>query len=69
MPRQMERQGPVSHSTFGNLSVPGTRAGAIVSLGLVIIAWLAIPIARPFIVGTLGLGFTIGLILWWTHNK
>jgi hypothetical protein len=69
MPRQMERQRPASYSTFGNLSVPGTRAGAIVSLGLVFIAWLVIPIARPFILGTVGFGSVVGLILWWKHNK
>jgi hypothetical protein len=69
MPRQIERQGPSSPNTFGNLSVPGTRAGAIVSLGLVVIAWLVIPLARPFILGTAGLGLLIGLILWWKHNN
>jgi hypothetical protein len=69
MPRQMERQRPTSYNTFGNLSVPGTRAGAIVSLGLVVLAWLVIPIARPFILGTGGLGSVIGLILWRKHNK
>ncbi len=69
MPRQIERQGPSSHNTFGNLSVPGTRAGAIVSLGLVVIAWLVIPLARPFLLGTAGLGLVIGLILWWKHNN
>jgi hypothetical protein len=69
MPRQLERQRAAPQSTFGSLSVPGTRAGAIVPLGLVIIAWLVIPIARPFILGTGGLGSVIGLILWWKHNK
>jgi hypothetical protein len=69
MPRQMERQGPSSHHNFGNLSVPGTRAGAIVSLGLVVIAWLVIPIARPFLLGTGALGLVIGLILWRKHNN
>jgi hypothetical protein len=54
---------------YGGLSVPGTRAGAIVSIGLVVLAWLAIPIARPFILGTVGLGFLVGLFLWWRHNK
>jgi hypothetical protein len=69
MPRQMERQGPSNHNNFGNLSVPGTRAGAIVSLGLVVIAWLVIPIARPFLLGTGALGLVIGLILWRKHNN
>jgi hypothetical protein len=69
MSRQMERQEPYSYSGFGSLSVPGTRAGAIVSLGLALIAWLVIPLARPFIIGAGGLGCVIGLILWWKHNK
>ena len=54
---------------YGGLSVPGTHAGAIVTIGLVVLAWIAIPIARPFILGTGGLGLILGLILWWRHNK
>jgi hypothetical protein len=54
---------------FGGLTVPGTPVGAIVSIGMVILCWLAIPIARPFILGTGGLGLIVGLILWWRHNK
>jgi hypothetical protein len=53
----------------GGLSVPGTRAGAIVTIGLVVLAWIAIPLARPFILGTGGLGLILGLIMWWRHNK
>jgi hypothetical protein len=54
---------------FGNVPVPGTKAGAIVSLGLVVIAWFAIPVARPFILGTIGLGMVVGLILQWMHGR
>jgi hypothetical protein len=54
---------------FGNLPVPGTKAGAIVSIGLVIIAWFAIPVARAFILGTLGLGAIVGLFLTWLHSR
>src|SRR3981081_1927473 len=54
---------------FGGLTVPGTPVGAIVSIGMVILCWLAIPIARPFILGTGGLGLIVGLILWWKHTK
>jgi len=54
---------------YGGLSVPGTRAGAVVSIGLVVLAWLAIPLARPFILGPVGLGLLVGLFLWWRHNK
>jgi hypothetical protein len=68
-PLQVERPRPASFSSFGSFSVPGTRAGAVVSIGLVVIAWLAIPIAHPFLLGTGGLGVLIGVILWWKHNQ
>ncbi len=64
-----ERPEPHSLSTFGNVPVPGTRAGAIVSLGLAVLAWIAIPVARPFLLGTVGLGLVVGLILRWKHNR
>jgi hypothetical protein len=54
---------------FGNLPIPGTKAGAIVSLGLVLIAWIAIPVARAFILGTVGLGALVGVMLWWFHSR
>jgi hypothetical protein len=66
--RTRERERPSSPGSFGNLSVPGTRAGAIVSLGLVLLAWLTIPLARPFLLGTAGAGLAIGLILQWKHR-
>jgi hypothetical protein len=57
-----------SRGNMGDLNVPGTRAGAILSLGLVVLAWLTIPIARPFILGTIGIGSIVGLILFWKHR-
>ena len=54
---------------FGNLPVPGTKAGAIVSAGLVVIAWIAIPGARIFILGTVGLGALVGLGLSWRRSR
>lgn len=69
MPRRMHDNRPYSPTSFGNLPIPGTKAGAIVSIGLVVLAWIAIPIARPFILGTGGLGFILGLILWWKHSR
>ena len=54
---------------YGGLTVPGTRAGLVVSIGLIVLAWIAIPIARPFILGTGALGLLLGLLLWWKHNK
>ncbi len=69
MQRRTGRQEPQSLTALGNLPVPGTRAGAIVSLGLVVIAWIAIPVARPFILGTVGLGLVVGLLLAWKHSR
>jgi len=54
---------------FGNVSVPGTKAGAVVSIGMVVIAFLAIPVARPFILGAIGVGALIGWFLWWLHSR
>ena len=69
MPRRMDENKPHSLTAFGNVSIPGTKAGAIVSIGLVVLAWIAIPIARPFLLGTGGLGLIVGLILWWKHSR
>jgi hypothetical protein len=54
---------------FGNMSVPGTKAGAVVSIGLVVVAWLAIPLARAFILGVVGLGAILGVLLYRMHNR
>lgn len=62
-------RGEPQRLAFGNLPVPGTKAGAIVSIGLVVIAWIAIPEARIFIVGTFGLGALVGVFLWWLHSR
>ena len=68
MPRRMDGREHKSPGTFGAITVPGNKAGAIVSLGLVVIAWLAIPIARPFLLGTAVLGIVVALILRWKHR-
>jgi hypothetical protein len=54
---------------FGNLPVPGTKAGLVVSIGMVVLSWVAIPVARPFILGTVGLGAVVGVLLNWLHNR
>jgi hypothetical protein len=62
---RMQRQ----RLAFGNVPVPGTKAGAVVSVGLVVVAWVAVPLARPFILGTVGLGALLGWFLWWLHSR
>lgn len=51
------------------VTIPGTPAGLIVSLGLAVICWFALPMARPFILGTGGAGLLVGLLLWWKHSR
>ena len=55
-------------SSFGTITIPGTPVGAIVSVGLVVICWFALPLSRPFILGTGGLGLIVGLLLYWKHR-
>ncbi len=35
--------------SFGTITIPGTPVGAIVSVGLVVICWFALPLSRPFL--------------------
>ena len=65
-PRTRARQ---QRLAFGNVNIPGTKAGAVVSIGLVIVAWIAVPLARPFLLGTVLVGGAIGGFLWWMHNR
>jgi hypothetical protein len=54
--------------SFGTITIPGTPVGAIVSVGLVVICWFALPLSHLFILGTGGLGFIVGLLLYWKHR-
>jgi hypothetical protein len=58
-----------SRSSFGTITIPGTPVGAIVSVGLVVICWFALPLSHLFILGTGGLGLVVGLLLYWKHRK
>lgn len=55
-------------TSFGAITIPGTPVGAIVSVGLVVICWFALPLSHLFILGTGGLGFVVGLLLYWKHR-
>jgi NhaP-type Na+/H+ and K+/H+ antiporter len=52
-----------------DLTVAGSRTGAFVTLTIVLIAFIAIPIARPFLLGTAGIGLIVGLALSKMHNR
>jgi hypothetical protein len=68
-PEPNPRESQPQRLAFGNMPVPGTRVGAVVSIGIAVVAWLAIPVARVFILGTAGVGVLIGLFLWWLHSR
>lgn len=57
-----------SRFSFGSITIPGTPVGAIVSVGLVVICWFALPLSHIFILGTGGLGLILGLLLYWKHR-
>jgi len=50
------------------LIVTGSPAGAIIAVGLLVMGWVGLPEARPFLLGTVGLGIPLGLILYWKHR-
>lgn len=52
-----------------DLTVSGSPTGAFVTASIVLIAFIAIPLARPFLLGTLGLGSALGFVLWWRHSR
>jgi hypothetical protein len=51
--------------SFSAVPIRDAKVGAFISLGLGIVCWIAFPVARPFILGTGGLG----LILYRTHRS
>lgn len=61
-------RGQFRGGSFGTITVPGTPVGAIVSVGLVVICWFALPLSHIFILGTGGLGLILGLLLYWKHR-
>lgn len=66
-PRQKLEPQPLRVAS--TVTIPGTKAGAIVTLGMVVICWFALPMARPFILGTGGAGLIVGLLLWRKHSR
>jgi hypothetical protein len=53
---------------MGTLWITASWIGGILSLGLGILVYEALPETRLFIWGALGLGVVIGAALWWKHR-
>ena len=50
------------------VKITGSWVGGLLTIGLGIILWLAIPAFRFFLVAALALGALVGLALWWKHR-
>jgi hypothetical protein len=57
---------PATHA--GNLIVTGSVVGLLISVGLVVIAWIGSDAMRIFLIGVAVVGALIGLALWWKHR-
>jgi hypothetical protein len=57
---------PATHA--GNLIMTGSAVGLLISVGLVVIAWMGSDAMRVFLGGVAAVGALIGLALWWKHR-
>jgi hypothetical protein len=67
--RAAERQDECSQgrdplAKMGNMVVTSSAVGGVLSIGMFIIIWGALPVVRPFLIGALALGGIFGFILW-----
>lgn len=53
---------------FGTLWISESWVGAVLSLGLGVLLWEALPVTRLFLLGALSCGGVIRLALWWKHR-
>jgi len=49
---------------IGSLAITGSAIGGVLSIGLFLIAWTALPVVRPFLAAALISGGVLGLALW-----
>lgn len=49
---------------MGSLVITGSSIGAVLSIGMFIIVWGALPVVRPFLIASIGLGVIFGAVLW-----
>ena len=52
-----------------DLTVSGSRTGAFVTAVIVLIAFIALTLARPFLIGTVVAGWVVSVALWAEHNQ
>ena len=49
---------------MGTLTVTGSAIGGVLSLGLFVLVWVALPVVRPLLLAALVVGGVFGLVLW-----
>jgi hypothetical protein len=52
----------------GRLHVDGGIAGAIIAVGFMVMGWIGIPQARPFLLGAFVFGIILGFIRYWRYR-
>jgi uncharacterized BrkB/YihY/UPF0761 family membrane protein len=49
---------------MGTLTVTGSAVGGVLSLGLFVLIWGALPVVRPLLLAALVVGGVFGFVLW-----
>jgi uncharacterized BrkB/YihY/UPF0761 family membrane protein len=49
---------------MGSLVVTGSSIGGVLSIGMFVIVWSALPVVRPFLIAAIGLGVIFAAVLW-----
>jgi uncharacterized BrkB/YihY/UPF0761 family membrane protein len=49
---------------MGTLTVTGSAVGGVLSLGLFVLIWVALPVVRPLLLAALVVGGVFGFVLW-----
>ncbi|HXQ27414.1 MAG TPA: hypothetical protein VN822_13475 [Candidatus Acidoferrales bacterium] len=58
------RQGRDPIANMSSLVITGSAIGGVLSIGLFVVVWGALPVARPFLIAALAAGGIFGFILW-----
>jgi hypothetical protein len=58
----LNRRDPLNE--IGSLVVTDNPIGAVLSIGMFIIVWGALPVVRPFLIAAIGLGVIYSAVLW-----
>jgi hypothetical protein len=53
---------------MGSLVITGSAIGGVLSIGLIVLVWEALPEVRPILVAALVVGGVFGLILWFRRR-